>query len=126
MQRDSRKAAGEEGDSRKGTRVDVWVRAGRSGWARRALVTATARARQLTTSLGETTIMLPRARLKGADGVEREWHSRIIPRYQWGSERVDGAFARTYLSGINMRRPCGALSPLLHGAPLSKDAASQV
>jgi hypothetical protein len=37
-----------------------------------------ARERQLTTSLGKTTIRLPRARLKGADGEESEWHSRII------------------------------------------------
>jgi len=28
--------------------------------------------RQLTTSLGNTTIMLPRARLKGVDGEESE------------------------------------------------------
>jgi len=34
-----------------------------------------ARARQLTTSLCQTTIRLPRARLTGADGAEHEWHS---------------------------------------------------
>src|SRR5215469_18181187 len=41
-----------------------------------------ARERQLSTSLGKTTIMLPRTRLKDAGGEESEWHSRMIPRYQ--------------------------------------------
>src|SRR6516162_11538111 len=50
-----------------------------------------ARERQLTTSLGKTTIRLPRARLKDAHGQESEWHSRIIGRYQRRTERVDGA-----------------------------------
>jgi len=85
-----------------------------------------ARERQLTTSLGKTTIMLPRARLKSAQGAESEWHSRIIPRYQRRTERVDGALLGAYLSGINTRRLRGALSPLLRGAPLSKDAVSRL
>ncbi len=85
-----------------------------------------ARARQLTTSLGRTTIRLPRARLTGAEGEESEWHSRIIPRYQRRTERVDAALLGTYLSGINTRRLRGALSPLLRGAPLSKDAVSRL
>jgi hypothetical protein len=62
--------------------------------------------------------MLARARLISADGTEGEWHSRIIPRYQRRTERVDGALLGTYLSGINSRRLRGALSPLLRGAPL--------
>ena len=86
-----------------------------------------ARERQLTTSLGQTTIMLPRAPLKGADGAEREWHSRIIPRYQRRrTKRVDGALLGVYLSGINTPRLRGALSPLWRGAPLSKDAVSRL
>jgi transposase-like protein len=40
------------------------------------------RERELTTSLGKTKLTVPRARRKGADGAESEWHSRIIPRYQ--------------------------------------------
>ena len=52
-----------------------------------------ARERQLSTSLGKTTIMLPRARLKDADGAESEWHSRTIRRCQRRTERVDGATA---------------------------------
>ena len=85
-----------------------------------------ARERQLTTSLGKTTIRLPRARLKGADGDESEWHSRIIRRYQRRTERVDSALLGTYLSGVNTRRLRGALAPLLRGAPLSKDAVSRL
>jgi putative transposase len=84
------------------------------------------RERQLSTSLGKTTIKLPRARLKGADGAESEWHSRIIPRYQRRTERVDTALLGAYLSGVNSRRLRGALSPLLRGAPLSKDAVSRL
>ena len=85
-----------------------------------------ARERQLTTSLGKTTIRLPRARLKDAHGQESEWHSRIIGRYQRRTERVDGALLGTYLSGVNTRRLRGALAPLLRDAPLSKDAVSRL
>jgi len=38
------------------------------------------RSRTLTTSLGPTTIAMPRARLEGEDGRRREWRSAIIPR----------------------------------------------
>jgi len=84
------------------------------------------RERQLTTSLGNTKITVPRARLKGADGADSEWHSRILPRYQRRTERVDAALLGAYLSGINSRRLRGALSPLLRDAPLSKDAVSRL
>ena len=49
------------------------------------------RARRLTTSLGATTITMPRARIEDAQGQRREWHSRMIPRYQRRTERVDEA-----------------------------------
>jgi putative transposase len=148
MERDSRKAVGEEGfewgpDTIEGEirerirgmieavveeELEVVLGAGRS---QRVGATRTgyrhgARERQLTTSLGQTTIKLPRARLKGADGVHSEWHSRIIPRYQRRTQRVDAALLGAYLSGINTRRLRGALSPLLRGAPLSKDAVSRL
>ena len=84
------------------------------------------RTRQLSTSLGQTTIRLPRARLRGGDGAEQEWHSRVVPRYQRRTERVDGALLGAYLSGINSRRLRGALSPLSRGAPLSKEAVSRL
>jgi len=84
------------------------------------------RERTLSTSLGATTIAMPRARLEGDDGKSREWRSRMIPRYQRRTERVDEAILGIYLSGTNTRRLRGALSPLLRGAPLSKDAVSRL
>jgi hypothetical protein len=65
-----------------------------------------ARERQLTTSLGKTTIMLPRARLKDAEGEKNEWHSRIIPRYQRRTGRVDAALqgAGHYKFNVNKVR----------------------
>jgi putative transposase len=84
------------------------------------------RTRTLTTSLGPTTIAMPRARIEDEDGRRREWRSRIIPRYQRRTERVDEAILGVYLSGTNTRRLRGALAPLLRGAPLSKDAVSRL
>jgi hypothetical protein len=40
------------------------------------------RERTLTTSLGATTISMPRARLNGADGSSAEWHSETVRRYE--------------------------------------------
>jgi putative transposase len=84
------------------------------------------RERTLTTSLGPTTIAMPRARIEADDGRRREWRSQIIPRYQRRTERVDEAIMGVYLSGTNTRRLRGALAPLLRGAPLSKDAVSRL
>jgi transposase-like protein len=84
------------------------------------------RARTLSTSLGATTIAMPRARLEGEQGKRREWRSQIIPRYQRRTERVDEAILGVYLSGTNTRRLRGALAPLLRGTPLSKDAVSRL
>jgi putative transposase len=84
------------------------------------------RERTLSTSLGPTTIAMPRARIEGDDGRRREWRSQIMPRYQRRTERVDEAILGVYLSGTNTRRLRGALSPLLRGAPLSKDAVSRL
>jgi len=148
MQRDSRKGVGEEGFEWGVDTIEAEIRervrgiieaiveeelesalgAGRSqrvGTVRTGYRHG-ARQRQLTTSLGKTTIKLPRARLKSAAGAESEWHSRIIGRYQRRTERVDAALLGAYLSGVNTRRLRGALSPLLRGAPLSKDAVSRL
>jgi putative transposase len=84
------------------------------------------RARTLSTSLGATSIALPRARIAGEDGKRHEWRSQIVPRYQRRTEQVDEAMLGVYLSGTNTRRLRGALAPLLHGTPLSKDAVSRL
>jgi hypothetical protein len=55
-------------------------------------------------------------------GRQRPSWSSILGRYQHRTERVDEAILGVYLSGTNTRRLRGALSPLLRGVPLSKDA----
>jgi putative transposase len=84
------------------------------------------RGRTLSTSLGATTIAMPRARTLDENGARHEWRSQIIPRYQRRTARVDEAILGVYLSGTNTRRLRGALAPLLRGAPLSKDAVSRL
>jgi putative transposase len=84
------------------------------------------RARTLTTSLGPTTIAMPRARVRRADGTESEWRSETVRRYQRRTTRVDEAILGVYLAGGNTRRIKGALAPLLRGGPLSKDAVSRL
>ena len=59
------------------------------------------RLRTLTTSLGATTIAMPRARIEDDEGHRREWRSQIIPRYQRRTERVNEAILGVYLSGTN-------------------------
>lgn len=84
------------------------------------------RERTLTTSLGPTTIAMPRARVQHADGTSREWRSDTVRRYQRRTTRVDEAILGVYLAGGNTRRIKGALAPLLRGGPLSKDAVSRL
>jgi transposase-like protein len=84
------------------------------------------RERTLSTSLGPTTFQLPRARLQCPAGEMKEWQSAVVPRYQRRTARVDEALLGVYLSGTNSRRIRSALSPLLKGAPLSKDAVSRL
>ena len=84
------------------------------------------RERHLTTSLGPTTLRVPRARVAQADGGTTEWRSQVLPRYQRRTARVDEAILGVYLSGTNSRRLKGALAPLLRGGPLSKDAVSRL
>lgn len=84
------------------------------------------RPRTLSTSLGPTTFMLPRARLHAAAGDPREWRSAVIPRYRRRTERIDEALLGVYLSGTNTRRIRGALAPLLRGTPMAKDAISRL
>jgi transposase-like protein len=84
------------------------------------------RERTLTTSLGPTAFAMPRARVRDAAGAVSEWQSELVPRYQRRTGRVDEAILGLYLSGANTRRIRGALSPLLRGGPLSKDAVSRL
>lgn len=101
------------------------MKSARVGDARRGYRHGT-RARTLTTSLGPTTIAMPRARVHHADGTSREWRSETVRRYQRRTTRVDEAILGVYLAGGNTRRIKGALAPLLRGGPLSKDAVSRL
>jgi putative transposase len=84
------------------------------------------RPRTVTTSLGPTTFRMPRARLSTDEGVQREWRSETVRRYERRTKRLDEAILGVYLSGANTRRIRGALAPLLRGGPLSKDAVSRL
>jgi transposase-like protein len=84
------------------------------------------RERTLTTSLGPTSITMPRARIQQTDGTTAEWRSATVRRYQRRTTRVDEAILGVYLAGGNTRRIKGALAPLLRGGPLSKDAVSRL
>src|SRR5262249_18663707 len=46
------------------------------------------RGRTLTTSLGPTTIAMPRARVRQAAGTSTEWRSHTVRRYQRRTTRV--------------------------------------
>ena len=83
------------------------------------------RQRTISTGLGATVIELARARISEA-GAEKEWQSKLIGRYQRRGASVDQALLGCYLSGANGRRIRGALSPLLHGVPLSKSSISRL
>jgi len=84
------------------------------------------RQRTLTTSLGPTRFEMPRARLKIEDGGTTEWSSRIVPRYQRRTRRIDEAILGVYLSGSNTRRIRGAFGTVVERGPLSKDAVSRL
>lgn len=89
--------------------------------------------RQLTTSLGKTTLAVPRGRLfshrdpeGGSQGKTAEWHSSLLPRYARRAKAVDEAILGLYLGGVNTRRIKVALKPLLRDAPLSKSTVSRL
>lgn len=82
--------------------------------------------RKLTLRSGTIPLQVPRARLTEADGGEREWQSRLVPRYRRSSQEVEQSVLGVYLSGTNTRRIRGALEPLLNGAALSKSAVSRL
>ena len=101
------------------------ARSARVGEARHGYRHGT-RPRTLTTSLGPTTIAMPRARVRDSAGTAVEWRSATVARYQRRTARVDEAVLGVYLAGTNTRRVQVALAPLLRGGPLSKDAVSRL
>lgn len=84
-----------------------------------------ARARRLCGPTGPLALEVPRATLFTPRG-EKEWSSKILPRYERRLPEVNEALVEAYLAGCNTRRIKGALRPLLKDAPLSKSAVSRV
>ena len=82
------------------------------------------RTRRLTCSFGPVEIAVPRARLHGADGTEREWRSAVLPRYARRTRQMEALIASAYLSGTNTRRVQRALAALFRGA-VGKDVVSR-
>src|SRR3989449_2661425 len=82
--------------------------------------------RRLVLRGGAVQVAVPRARSVTPAGGEREWQSRLVPRYRRATPEVEQAVLGVYLSGGNTRRFRAALSPLLTHAPLSKSAVSRL
>lgn len=82
------------------------------------------RVRPLTGSFGPVEISVPRARLRGVDGTEREWRSAVLPRYARRTRQMEALIASAYLSGTNTRRVQRALAALFRGA-VGKDVVSR-
>jgi putative transposase len=98
-----------------------------AGGERRHGYRHTKRSRELSTSLGPTTIQVQRARLfQDTHAAMQEWQSTLLPRYARRAPAVDNALLGAYLAGANTRRIRGALRPLLHEAPVSKSAVSRI
>jgi putative transposase len=84
------------------------------------------RKRTLTAQSGPFEMQVPRGVIVDENGQQREWASKILPRYQRRLPEINEAIIGVYLSGANTRRLKGALRPLLRDAPLSKSAVSRV
>jgi transposase-like protein len=85
-----------------------------------------AQTRRITTAFGLQTLRVPRGRIVGADGGEREFRSAVVPRYARRTREVNEAILGAYLSGANTRRIRKALEPLLGAEHVSKSAVSRV
>ena len=83
------------------------------------------RMRRLTGTFGSTEIVVPRARLVGADGVRSEWKSAALRVYQRRTLAADALIASTYLAGTNTRRVRRALAAVFADG-IGKDVVSRV
>lgn len=82
--------------------------------------------RTVTTSMGQRTLRLPRARISDTDGTTREFRSELLPRYARRTREIDEAILGVYLAGANSRRIRKALEPMLGSANVSKSAVSRI
>lgn len=81
--------------------------------------------RTLTTSVGKTEFLMPRAVVFEGQG-RKEWQSTMIPRYARRAREVDAALLGLYFGGVNTRKVKQAIRPLLRDSPLSKSAISRL
>ena len=82
--------------------------------------------RLVSTEVGPATIEVPRGRLFTEDGTTTEWQSKVLPRYQRRTKRVEETILSCYLGGINTRKLLRSLEALLGGKNLSRSAVSRV
>jgi transposase-like protein len=75
---------------------------------------------------GPATCAVPRARIQLVDGTRTQWRNETVRPYERRTMRVDEAILGVYLAAGSTRRIKGALTPLLKGEPLSKDAVSRL
>ncbi len=78
------------------------------------------RDRRITGTFRTGTAVVPRARIRDADGGVREWRSRALGRYRRVTKKGGAPFTSVYLSGTNTRR----VFALFRGA-VSKDVVSR-
>lgn len=82
--------------------------------------------RLVLTEQGPCELSIPRGRIFEEEGGSGEWHSRLLPRYQRRTRRIDEVILGCYLAGANTRRIRTALAPLLGEELLSKSAISRI
>jgi putative transposase len=83
------------------------------------------RDRHVLGTFGPVTVSVPRARITGADGQQREWRSQGLPAYQRLTRRAEALIAGAYLAGTNTRRVRRALATLFDKG-VGKDTVSRV
>lgn len=83
------------------------------------------RTREIIGTFGPTTVAVPRARLRTADGGTTEWRNKTLTAYRRRTRQVDALIAGAYLAGTNTRRVSRALAGLFDGV-VSKSTVSRV
>ena len=75
-------------------------------------------------TFGPETVIVPRARLVGDDGLTFEWRPKSLRRYRRLTKKAEALIASVCLSGTESRRVRRALFGLFDGA-IAKDVVSR-
>ena len=62
------------------------------------------RQRQVTSTMGTTTVSVSRARLQDGEGNSSQWRSKPLGRYQRWTQRAEALIASMYLAGATHGR----------------------